>query len=122
MQSVEIKDGKLMVDGAARTVHWRKANVADCIGTIVAVEQKVKGEVKLDNSMVFENPADDEDSKLPLMQQLGHYLQMLLTLPGLSTSGPLAMFFKRDKQFTALDAFCISCEFGKVEMSDQEPQ
>ena len=69
-KTVEIKDGKLMVDGVARTVQWGRAKKhADCAGKIRSVEPKFMGKVKLDDcETFFENPACYEPQVMTFAQ------------------------------------------------------
>ena len=60
-KTVEIKDGVVTVDAAARTVEWgapgsATAKPSDCTGKIVRVEPSVLGLVTLDSGVTFKNP------------------------------------------------------------------
>ena len=59
-KTVEIKQGAVKVNGIERSIQWGETNPADCDGTIVSVEAKAKGKVKLENGHEFENPVESK--------------------------------------------------------------
>ena len=60
-RTVEIKDGKVKLDGIDHVVQWDKEMHADGSVKIASVESKLhKGKVKLEDNTAFQNPSADQ--------------------------------------------------------------
>jgi len=57
---IEIKNSKMTVNGHHEIVHWgnaaKPARHGDCKGRLVFVEEKIRGQVRLDSGCEFQNP------------------------------------------------------------------
>ena len=62
--------------------------------------------------------SNEWSDSLPLSERLERYMATILAIPGLPTSGLLSLFLKKDKELSALGAFCVACSFGKTVASD----
>jgi hypothetical protein len=62
--------------------------------------------------------SNEWSDSLPLSERLERYMATILAIPGLPTSGLLSLFLKKNKELTALGAFCVACSFGKTGASD----
>ena len=55
-KNIEIRDGKVKLDGVNQAVKWGDAAHPDCSGTIKSVDHNLHGIVKLRNKATFQNP------------------------------------------------------------------